>query len=172
MVRQPLIWRLRLAVGSCEETDYPTTFSQGVIYQMAPTPKWKGFSPPRRVSTAGEKRTENGMEKEGKETTFAPSVVGKSALAVRRSRRRWRARVRCRALIRLLEERARRRRRWLRTRNKSTKIRSEMVYMARDASDAAGNALVVCRSDRQTGWGCGRGHDHGIGRLLLLCCRF
>ena len=44
LVRQPLIWRLRLVVGSCEETDYPTTFSQGVIYQTAPTPKWKGFS--------------------------------------------------------------------------------------------------------------------------------
>ena len=43
LVRQPLIWRLRLVVGSCEETDYPTTFSQGVIYQTASTPKWKGF---------------------------------------------------------------------------------------------------------------------------------
>ena len=49
LVRQPLIWRLRLVVGSCEETDYPTTFSQGVIYQTASTPKWKGFSSARHV---------------------------------------------------------------------------------------------------------------------------
>ena len=36
------------------------------------------------VSTAGGKRTESGMEKEGKEITLAPSVVRKSALVVRR----------------------------------------------------------------------------------------
>ena len=68
LVRQPLIWRLRLVVGSCEETDYPTTFSQGVIYQTAPTPKWKGFfllSSARSLPPRGKKRTESGMEKEG-----------------------------------------------------------------------------------------------------------